>query len=621
MSKRIIILAILLWASPAFATLTINIANAPGWAANTSYSVGARVIAGPGRTPGSPGNYTSGSNIFLWALSGAGGTSGGNQPKGFATCTSPANTGGGLNGSPPAGWSGTTNVSDNGLTWVCLAQVDYVTLTDAFLDSGVAWVTATPHYWGDLVTSAGGHYLMNTTNGTTPFTCTTGSIAPTSTSVGVPVSDGNCDWIYLGPATYSSGANIWPHQQYNAGSGSGQQPMIEVNYDIQLNLWYGGQAQQTYLVGSNGEGTPILMILHQDYGSDTNQNCLGDLSHVAFPGGAATATYCKGVLQWWQWTLTAAPGDSFQDNLTPLTGPLSIDTTKGVTLKNALTPVGPAGFTFTMGEPIAFSDSGGLVTRLQFLSTQGMCIAGHISGGPGFGHTNYIHLSGNIFDCGGSQGAINLDAALVADNNVIIVRSTTAASYAFNAGYPQGAIYENTVIGANTTNGSFLQNNATGAGLFQSPGAYFPPPIYSNVVFGFPVPWAFNSSWSSTLGANNATDQASGVSGTFTGLDGITYNKTDLPGTSLFNLTPSNELVNPSLSSGTLDARIKSASSSLYGGGATFSFATGGRTYGTFVPGADIFGTSRPVSGRYDIGAEMFTSGTPIGGNRRGLFH
>jgi hypothetical protein len=60
-----------------------------------------------------------------------------------------------------------------------------------------------------------------------------------------------------------------------------------------------------------------------------------------------------------------------------------------------------------------------------------------------------------------------------------------------------------------------------------------------------------------------------------------------------------------------LDLRVKNSSASIYGAGASFSTPSGASYYGTFTPGPDILGTSRPISGRYDIGAQEFVGSGP----------
>ena len=602
--------------------MTINVCNAPGWAASTSYTTGSRVVAGPGWTPGSPGSYTSGSALYCWGLSGSGGTSSGSEPGGFASCASPANVGGGLNGVPPAGWSGATTVSDNGLTWYCLSKVDYVTLTGAFKDSSASWTTGTAYYVNQFVLNAGGSYRMSSTPGSPPYQCTSGASAPTGTTLGTAYSDGTCNWTYEGAITYSSRASQWPHQLFPLGATTLSE--TQTDYSVNINIWYGGTAQQTYLAGSNGEAIPILMTFHSDLFSDNTPDCYngytGTNVDYFFPY-SYNAFNCNGVMNSFPWTLTAAPGDSFQDNITAATGPLWINSALGVTLENtAAWPAGgPNSKYATGGEPIAFSDTSGIVERLQFLSTQGMAVDGVYLNGPGNQHLNDIIFKNDIFDSGGGFGAITCDGTCDFQNDLIISRTAISGSFGIAQKYP-GAIYHDTIIGNAATNGTCIQDYESGAGMYDG-GTLFPPPFYDIQCYGFPNPWAYNGSYASTDGSNNATDVSSGFSGgSFTNSVSQTMTSVVLPGigstctppgnsSSCYSLTPSNELVNATIGT-SFDGRIKSATADVYAGGGALSFSTGGSWHGTLVNGPDILGTSRPASGsRYDVGAEMFVPG------------
>lgn len=607
--------------------VTSNIANAPGWVASTNYASGSRVVAGPGWTPGSPGSYTSGQPLYLWALSGAGGTSGSSPPGGFSSCASPAGVGGGLNGIAPAGWSGATAVSDNGLTWVCLTVVDYVTITGFTVDSAANWTSGNAYFYNDWVISAGGAYMMTTSETVSPFTCTAGATPPTGTTLGTAYSDGNCNWTYQGPLTYSSKANSWPHMQYPRGSSAfatgGR------NWSITAQVWWGGFARQTYTPGQNGEAQPILIWRHDaDYLNDSNTNCYSGWQNgqsVNETGiGGPNSTGCAGRASWYGTTFTVASGDSIFDNVTPGSGPLVADSAKGVMLKSTTSYSPPGSAYSTAGEPVAFSESGLTITRFQIVSTAGPALPGTGQNGPGAQHWNTAHITKNIIDANGGIRGLAIDAGMVLDNNLIIWRSTLSGSAAIWAKYPD-VFFNNTIVCNGGTNVTGIQANTTGAGLFSFGGALSPPPWKNNNIFSCPNPWAFGTSWPSTNGANNATDvSGSFIGGSFTASDGSTLTSAMFPGvgstctppgnsSSCDGLTTANQFVNPSLSSGT-DFRVKSASADIYNGGATFSFATNGSNYGTLSPGSDIFNTSRPTAGRYDIGAEQFVAPPEVRG-------
>lgn len=103
--------------------MTINVANAPGWMPGTAYAAGSRVVAGPGWTGSA---FVNGAVLWLWALDGAGGTSGTVAPDPAAD-----------------------TAIDNGMTWKRLSLVDYVTFTDAMTDGGgvVTTYSSQAHVW------------------------------------------------------------------------------------------------------------------------------------------------------------------------------------------------------------------------------------------------------------------------------------------------------------------------------------------------------------------------------------------------------------------------------------------------------------------------------------------
>lgn len=609
--------------------VTVNVANAPGRAQSTAYAVGQRVVAGPGWQSSA---YVNGANLYLWAVDvGGGGTSSGSGD-GPQTCATPAGSG----GIPTAAWAGATRVSDGSVSWVCLTQVDYVTLTGAFGDTATNWATVTAYFNNAWVINAGKIYRMNAAETVSPFTCLSSATpgGPTGTTLNSNITDGTCIWLYQGTLTYSSQSKRWPHQIYNQGTTGGLSGgEIQHNWNTTYNVWYGGSSAQVYQPGQNGELNPILMWYHSDFGpGDTNPYCYrGSVgafsSFLAIPALSASVS-CNGKLSPFYATFTAAPGDSFQDILTPGIGPLRVDSTKGVTLYETTAYSLPSGaYGNTSGAPVAFSDSSVKVNRLQIQSVNGVAVAADGLPGPGGQHANNILFDSNIIDSGAGPFALSCDAACAVSNNIIIARTTTAGSACIRLKYP-APVYNNTCIGNNATNGTFLQNFNKSGGMFVSTGVLFPPPFKNNIFVGFPNPWAYDSAWASTDGANNATDVASGFSGgTFTPSIGANLTSADLPGvgstcgppgnsSSCYSLTASNQFSNATIGAN-LDLRIGSTSAGIYGAGATFSFAVTGDLFGpSLSPGDDILNTSRPQSSRYDIGAEEFMPGSSGGSFR-----
>jgi len=622
--------------------MTINVANAPEWQTGHVYVAGDRVVAGPAWVAGSPGSYTNGSAVYLWATTNGGTSLGsGNGPQ---TCGTPANTGGGIVNptSAPAGWSGATTASDNGITWTCLSKVDYVTMTGAFADDPSAWATGTTYFNNAWVVNAGNGYRMTASMASPPYTCLSASSGsgPTGTTLGLDIADNTCNWQYQGAITYTSLANQWPHQ-FNPKTNNdfGE---VKTNYRVNLNVWYGGKERQVYQPGQNGEKNPILMTFHNDVsdGPPYLQNCKQGwfASGITLAYAGAGQVSCNGTGLDFPWTVTAVAGDSWVDNVTAAAGPMRADPTKGVMFYSTQAFSVSGNYYTSAGEPFAFSDQEGYVSRLQFQAVASTIGAFAHSGGPGNQAANNIVLTQSILDAGGGPGVIYLDSAIVFANNLLIYRGSTPGCYAIKVSYP-GPVYNNTAIGNGTANCTFIQSQNDGVGTYGTnggypTGAYFPPPFKNNVFVGFPNPWGYLTSggaWPSALGANNATDVASSFSGgSFTNSFGEAYTSVMLPGisasgcsggASCYSLTPANEFVNPTVGAA-LDMRVKGTGANIYGAGAVFSFANDSFWQGAPLapPPTDIFGSARPTAGRYDIGAEQFAPGSspPVAGG--GLF-
>jgi hypothetical protein len=620
--------------------MTINVANAPAWHASDAISTGYRLLAGPAWTPGSPGSWTNGQYAFLWALKGvvASSTLAGSESASFNSCPTPANYGSGFDGTTPSQWSGATQFTDaNGNIWVCLSnQIDYETITAAFVDDPTAWATSTVYNYYQWVTKGGYAYLW-TSNApaSPPFTATSGA-GPTCQTVGcIDTTDPNITWTGQGAIPFSSQQHQWPHQVSFQGNLNGTTE-IQFNYPVTINEWYGGSGRREYLAGSNGESIPILMTFHNDNPTHNVIYCMNGWMGLFTlqPVQTGPGPTCEGVNQWDQWSLAPMAGDSFQDHVTSTTPLGRIDSTLGVTNRNNAAWPGGGGSTHyvTAGEPIAFSDAQGRIAGLQIYSPSGMAINAQAFTGPGFQLSNDNLLENNIIDSADGFAAVAVDSAWVIRNNVIINRSTAAGTMCVKVALPL-TIYSNTCIGANATNGTFLGIFSPGAGLFESGGPYFPSPISNNAVFGFPNFFAAglgHDPYPSFDAANNATDILSSWSsgGTFTCCNGVYSWVPEAPqgvsltgcngGGSCYGLSVANQFVQPSLAS-PLDLRIKSTGAAIYGAGANFTFSTGGSTYGSLSPPSlDIYNQPRPTSGRFDIGAAQFFAisfgSPPMGG-------
>ncbi len=564
--------------------LVFNVANAPVWTAGATIAAGSRVTAGPGWNGSA---YVQGQPIYLWALAGSGGTTGGSQPAGLSSCPSPANVGGGLDGSTPAGWSGATSVTDNGLTWKCLAVVDYVTMSDAAADD-VPWAPTSQFAYFGYVLNAG-HVYINTDESVDPCITASGG-GPTSTAGGV-ITDGTCGWRYQQDFTYSSRRQRVGHQVYTGLGGWESQYSYEIHYVV----WYGGVAKPVYQAGVAGEADNIAIANHQDLAGDGTVWC-----HHAY--GVLMAKY--GCLAYPEFMIPIyiepATGDAWNQNVTASAGPIRVDPTKGVTFKSTLTGTGSG-----PGAAIGISDSGLTLRNLQLWSTQWSAVDGWgFNIGPQHqccpGGERFINV---IAQADGGSGVIALDFATAYINSVIIYNGTAADSWGV-AGKFISLLFNTTFLGP----GGGVSNSSAIAQWERTVHNFY---MENTASFGFTNPYAAGDGSQTVFAFNNATDVTS-VSGTPFAMSGIglTVTPFTLPGTSgLTGLTTSNQFVNPAIG-GSLDLRVKNTSAGIYGAGAA---STWGGPVGasTWIDlnwlATDVFGNPRPTSGRYDIGAEQYT--------------
>jgi len=593
--------------APAFATspaLIINVANAPGWQAGHSYVVGDRVLAGPGWIAGSPGSFISGRPLYLWALAAGGGGTSASTGNGPQRCPKPANYGGGLiTVNPnPSKWSGASTVSDGALTWTCLTVVDYPTWTAAVEDDSPlisgdgyhTWQPGTNYWYHQYAVSNGISYWMSTSenNPKPPFYCTSGSTPPSGFST---VSDGNCSWTAQALIPYSSQKEPWRHEAFVNGTYGG--PPVEIQMDKFTNIiiWYGGKEAQVYqggVGGENGSNAPLYTWYHVDGTTQENPVRCPNSSASEYTGcGFADRDPLVYV------DITAASGDSFQDNILPNIGPLRVNPANGVTFYSDSS----IGYT----EAFSYADSYIEFQRLQFLSINGSAATGHglsyaYNGGAGYG--SGIYYLNDLFQAGGGVGAISCDAGCTYSNAVIIYSGLSTGGFAIHGGY--GAKVENvTAIGPGSA-------CATCTFLEIQSNQYGNPNVYNTAVFGFLNPFAMPKSQTPDVtAASNATDVLSGYAGGLNFVsrnDGFTYTTYQMPGVgstcsggsgSCYGISASSALVDATLGS-SFDARIPPSllnrpNSPLYG--------AGGAVVGESP--RDILGSARPQSGRYDIGA------------------
>jgi hypothetical protein len=453
-----------------------NVADAPAWQQNTPYTSfpnDDRVLAGPAYDP-TTGVFTNGQPLYLWAVAPQGGGTSGNNSSyaghfGTAPCPSPANVGGtvapgGYFGSPQntagvAAWNGATQVSDGGVTWVCLTSVDYNTFTGMNVDDPVSWASGAPFFPIQYVVTAAGNVYRQSAQPTYPaITCTTGSTAPSATAFGGSTSDGSCVWVYEGTLGYSSKANVVPHQLDTWWTDPATIATIpQHDWFTYTHLWWGGAAQTQYVNGAGGEAVQIFASMKLNQPSDTGWALVIPGSGSMMLGGIANNRLSYPPF-WAEFTV--APGDSFQDNMNPASDPLRYDPSKGVAIFSNQ-PYANVGFSnpTTKGFAYAQDDWGQTVQRFQMQSINGGAV-GQSDCGPGNYNGNGAILANDILDSGGAWGStgsggagLSCGDAGIFHNVLAIFRgtgtwATAAHDGAFGAySHYGGAWYNNTLIG------------------------------------------------------------------------------------------------------------------------------------------------------------------------------
>ncbi len=621
MRRFLLALLISCWSTAALADINTRVATAPGVLASHAYTLGpnGRVNAGPGWNGTT---WTSGSAVCLFALTAAGTTGSGAITDFNTACASgtEANVGGGLDGSIPSAWASATHVTSGTATFVLIwKNVDYATHTGMSCDDA-AWLPNTTYPPRAFVVNGGNCYQQGNIYGIA--SCVSGnSGGPTGTS---PGADGTCTgaavWTYMGALTYSSNANKWPHAVLvDQGGGN-----------FAAETQYAGHVTVTYAWGGreivesiNGESSPMRLWSHQQFEpGDQPSWCLGQIGVAAVPNCSPVTYY----------TLTVLSGDSFVDNVTPGTGPLAYDGTKGVTF-HGTSNANPPGYDF-WGQALDLEEGYGFVTRLQFKSDHSSCLP-TTTAGPflqGDGHTNGGVLSYSLLDCAGGAYALSLDAGWIVQNVAIIQRNTANGVLGIWVKYDTQ--FANVTIygpGIGITNSTCI--------VVASQLAPSDPitPWHGIACFGFAHGFAYQVTNPPWTGSGNTTDGPSSDSGTFTGATGTVYTIGVLPGVgntcgagntgTCYGLSATNQFVN-----GASDLRLKSGADIL-GASVTYNITSPPAWAGYWqnvdlgptVVSPDIFGTARPQAGRYDAGAFEFTSGAPPppvkGAPRGGLWH
>lgn len=576
-------------------------ANAPAWSTNHTVVAGDRMTAGPGWTAGSPGSFTDGLPIYLWAVSGAGGTtaSSGNGPQ---SCPSPAGYGSGFSGSTPSAWAGATTVNDNGINWVCLTKLDHVTFHDANLDSP-PWQAGHLYAYAEFAKS-NRHIFLEQDGHTTTGHCTSGSTPPPPGGG----SDGNCTWADIGTITYSPNTNYLLHIT-SPFPNTAELTMNELGVN-NIIVWYGGLESQTYSAGIGGEDSPIQVRSHTDntsVGIEAAFYCPDSFSDQSV--GCGFEQYKPPAVWFIFFKVLTAPGDSAGETAQATGGAIGPpDSTKGVmfstTSSNSSVNTG-----FSIYD--RFVDFEGFQVYSQF----GVGLGGQEGGGGTMSIGGQGDSWGGLFNNLIVQGGGN--AAIVHGNGGIyntLVKYTGTVPYgtAIWSRFPSD-IVNDIIIGPGTCSTSSSPCYPLSYVKVSYPGTPYSR-VENTWTSGFSDPLIYipaHGDFGGIIGSNNATDISSAYVPIINSSDpfisdpaGFGYGSTfQLPGSdgvscggSCQGLTASSQFV----SLGT-DFRLNSGSNLIAAGSDALSV-----TFST-----DLLGNPRPTSGRYDIGVAQYTGSAP----------
>jgi hypothetical protein len=530
-------IVLFLAAGPGMADTTIisQIHNAPGWLPSHVYhraaDFHARVVNGPGWNPAAA-SYNPGRTLAAYQLTSAG------------TCVS----------APSGGPTGSgLSIRDGTCTWKYLSPVDYVSITGWAFDNR-RWQDGTTYTYFDVVTSGSplrAYGLADKSCRSTSAPRGTGTHGSYDGLSVVSMDDG-CRWYYLADILYSSDRSFIPTVQATVQDGAAT---VQATARYEAQLWN----DREYVAGQNGERDPIVVTGHgvpPPYSGD----------------GTPILRCCSFHL-----TITAAPGESFADNMPPADPINGIDPSKGVTV------VDNDGYMWPIWDPAALMlyDPNFTVTRLQLKGVHGAGIAAF----------NEVTVQDCIVEGGSNDewpqhSALFLDAGpdLVA-NSLVISHGPIGVTFK----YP-GILLHDTIVSAD---GRGLAGVEIG-----NKWVFKDTIVADTAIFGFAHAGAhletgtpFNS-----RSSHNVTDAPVGDSGTALWVDGKKTTTVDtIPGTT-YGIPAGVAFVH-----WRSDLRPK-PHGPLVGAGAPFgTFQAAHTTLEADTP--DLIGTARPQGARYDIGA------------------
>lgn len=538
------------------ATVCSQIHNAPGWLTSHTYVPSAtqpytRVVNGAawnGTT------YTPGQTLNAYQLTSA------------TTCVS-ASSGG------PTGTA--SAIADGTCIWKYLGGVDYISYSGWVYD-GPQWTAGA---YGKIATVTNGSPLRSYTQ-TTDNGCTS-TIAPTGTGTVTP-GDG-CVWTYNADVTYSSRASYIPTISL-PGTPGHYTPTFNLASDYEAQLWN----DQEYVAGVNGETHPMTT---------------GNIHNSTNAAGDATFSCLNGTCHFL--IITAAPGESFADNLKSSAPLIGYNVANGVGMR------GTTGGTFGSHQGFKAQDWWLKISRMQFKGANGDTdnSAAAFDGSWTSGNsTGGGIINDNIFDQGTTTSTgnpnFNYDTRLSFSNNFMIIRGIVG----FLTKYDSTGNHNTFIcVGAlpNSTAIVTYWNNYGAGGTT----------VQSSSIFGCAHAVAYNAAGLGTQpmflsdSLNNVTDVSGSDSGTTFSGPGATFTSLPLPG-GTYNLSEASVFVATDGS----DWRYKSGSAAA-GFGAAYgswawpisgtcpvaSCASLATTINTDTP--DMIGTARPGSTGTDPGS------------------
>lgn len=521
-------------------TIISQIHNAPGWHPSHTYVYHTgpytRVLNGPGWNADSR-TYNPGKTLDAYQLTSRG------------SCVS-ARRGG------PTGTG--SDIADGTCRWKYLSSVDYISITGWAFDNR-HWQSGTAYRYGDYVVSGAPlrAYEQVKASGCTSTVAPAGTAEGSGTSFTTP--DG-CQWKYWADIDYSSEKSYIPTQQYLQGSR--KKAVVRLTKTYQADLWN----DREYVAGEHGEAVPIRLQAHFDYTRD-------DFPYSPEGIVLTCQSQCHDII------VTAAPGESFADSLTPSNPLTGYDPAKGVAIRNP---------TWNLADGLELRDNGVKLIGLQIKSDHGIGLGGgETHGGNGVAVQDCIVAGGR-----GTDPAIFLDTHLLVANSLVVAHGAVG----IQEDYP-GTVLHSTLVNPNRVANSI----AIASGW---DWIFVGQTVSNAAIFGFAHDAGSTTPSQTTtwFGSHNATDAPVGDSGTLTLGSHTSATVNILPGTTYGESASAAFVAFPD------DYRLRDGSP-LIGAGSAFGPFEPACLKGKPCPpvytldSPDIIGAPRPQDGRYDIGA------------------